>query len=81
MDQNVEADGLHYHVQTEDVEDRCEVVTQVFMDGKVLHTYRLPYTEWKAETGWEAKVEEQAKKQHTLMVAAVMRGRLKPESG
>jgi hypothetical protein len=81
FNENVEVEGRHYHVQTEDVSDRTEIVSQVFLDGEVLHTYRVSYADWRAETGWEQRVADQAKRQHTLMVAAAMRGRLKPASG
>lgn len=80
LNQNVTLDGRTYHVQTEDVADRSELVSQVFLDGRVLHTYRSPYGEWKSEPDWEKRVQEQAQKQHTLMVAATMRGRLTPQS-
>jgi len=81
FNENVEVEGRRYHVQTEDVGDRSEVVSQVFLDGQVLHTYRVSYADWRTEPGWEQRVADQAKRQHTLMVAAAMRGRLKPESG
>lgn len=74
--QNIPYEGKLYHVQTEDVEDRLEVVTQVFLDGRIIHTYRVSYQPWQHEIGWQEKVAQQAKKQHTLMAAAVMRGRL-----
>jgi hypothetical protein len=80
FNENVEVEGRHYHVQTEDVNDRSEIVSQVFLDGQVLHTYRVSYADWRAEPGWEQRVAQQAKRQHTLMVAAAMRGRLKPET-
>lgn len=76
--ENVEVDGLRYHVQTEDVAERSEIVSQVFLDGRVLHTYRFPYADWRGEAGWEKRVAEQARRQHALMVAAAERGRLKP---
>jgi hypothetical protein len=76
FNEKVEAGGLAYHVQTEDVSDRDEIVSQVFLDGRVLHTYRVSYADWKAEEGWEARVSEQAKRQHALMVAATQRGRI-----
>jgi hypothetical protein len=78
--ENVEVEGLRYHVQTEDVGDRNEIVSQVFLDGRVLHTYRFPYADWRQEAGWEQRVAEQARRQHALMVAAAERGRLKPKS-
>lgn len=77
---NVESEGRTYHVQTEDVGDRSEVVSQVFLDGRVMHTYRISYADWKAEAGWEKRVEDQARRQHTLMVAAAMRGRVAPRT-
>lgn len=81
FNENVEVEGRRYHVQTEDVGDRSEIVSQVFLEGQVLHTYRVSYADWRQEAGWEQRVVEQARRQHTLMVAAAMRGRLKPESG
>jgi hypothetical protein len=77
---NVESEGRTYHVQTEDVSDRDEIVSQVFLEGQVMHTYRVSYAEWKGETGWEQRVADQARRQHTLMVAAAMRGRVAPKS-
>jgi len=76
FNERVEAGGLAYHVQTEDVTDRAEIVSQVFLDGRVLHTYRISYADWKAEPGCEQRVAEQAKRQHALMVAATQRGRI-----
>jgi len=78
FNENVEADGLTFHVQTEDVSDRAEIVSQVFLEGRVLHTYRVEYGDWKSEPGWEQRVAAQAKRQHELMVAATQRGRLTP---
>lgn len=77
---NVEAEGRTYHVQTEDVNDRSEIVSQVFLEGRVMHTYRFSYADWKNEPGWEQRVADQARRQHTLMVAAAMRGRVAPRS-
>jgi hypothetical protein len=79
FNENVAVEGRSYHVQTEDVSDRNEIVSQVFLEGRVLHTYRVGYADWKAEPGWEQRVAEQAKRQHTLMVAAAVRGRLAPQ--
>jgi hypothetical protein len=77
---NVESEGRTYHVQTEDVSDRDEIVSQVFLEGQVMHTYRVSYAEWKGEAGWEQRVTDQARRQHTLMVAAAMRGRVAPKN-
>lgn len=76
LNQNVKHEEKWYHVQTEDVPDRESVVTQVFVDGRIVHTYAFPYGEWKSSANWENMVREQAKKQHSLMVMAVNRGRL-----
>jgi len=76
FNERVEAEGREYHVQTEDVSDRAEIVSQVFLAGQVLHTYRVSYADWKGEPGWEQRVSEQAKRQHALMVAATQRGRI-----
>jgi len=79
FNQNVPAHGKLYHVQTEDVEATAEIVTHVFMDGRILHTYRLSYADWKTAGSWQDRVAEQAKKQHTLMVAAIHRGRFEQQ--
>ena len=76
FNEGVEAGGHQYHVQTEDVSDRDELVSQVFLAGRVLHTYRVSYADWKSEPDWQRRVAEQAKRQHALMVAATQRGRI-----
>lgn len=76
FNENVETGGHEYHVQTEDVTERDEIVSQVFLEGRVLHTYRVSYADWKGEPNWEARVAEQARRQHALMVAATQRGRI-----
>ncbi len=76
LNQNVKHEGKWFHVQTEDVPARESVVTQVFVDGQIVHTYAFPYAEWKSDANWEDRVHEQAKKQHSIMVMAVNRGRL-----
>jgi len=77
LNQNVTADDVCYHIQTEDVGVRAEVVSQVFVAGRVLHTYRTDYAPWKSEPGWETRVADQVRRQHALMTAAVTRGRLR----
>lgn len=81
LNQNVAADGYIFHVQTEDVPERGELVTQVFLEGRVLHTYSHAYGGWKARDDWRDRVAAQARRQHTVMVAAIMRGRLTPRAG
>jgi hypothetical protein len=75
LNQNIEVDGHTFHVQTEDVPDRSEVVSQAFLGGRVLHTFTTSYSEWKEVPGWEKRVADQASRQHSVMVAAAMRGR------
>ncbi|MFQ5508006.1 MAG: hypothetical protein ACE5FN_01575 [Leptospirillia bacterium] len=79
--ENIDVGGVTYHIQTEDVTDRAEVVSQVFVGGVVLHTYRVSYADWKSEENWRSKVASQAKKQHTLMMAAASRGRFATPGG
>lgn len=79
LNQNVDADGHQFHVQTEDVPDRDEVVSHVFLGGRVLHTYRYCYADWKADVDWRDKVLAKARRQHAVMVAAVERGRVTPK--
>lgn len=76
LNQNVAVGEHCFHVQTEQVPDRDEVVSHVFLGGRVLHTYRYPYAAWKGRADWLKRVEAQALRQHAVMVAAVKRGRV-----
>jgi len=75
LNQNVEADGHTFHVQTEDVSERSEIVSQAFLGGRVLHTFATSYVDWRQTAGWQQRVADQAGRQHAVMVAAAMRGR------
>jgi len=75
LNQNVDADGHTFHVQTEDVPERSEVVSQAFLSGRVLHTFATNYEDWRQTPGWQQRVADQASRQHAVMVAAAMRGR------
>ncbi len=80
LNQNVEVEGLTYHVQTEDVEDRQELVSQVFRSGQVLHTIRTPYKDWDMGKDPDRHLMHKAQRQHALLVAATERGRLTPKT-
>ena len=77
MNTDVRHEGRVFHVQTEDrVADTPKLVTQVFLSGQILKTVDSPYD--AAVERDEGAIRQRLTKQHRLLIAAVMRGKIDP---
>jgi hypothetical protein len=74
---DVEHDGVVYHVQTEDKGlDSPMILSLVYVGGAILASKRSPYEDLIAAGFSDEALSERLKRQHRLICAAILSGRL-----
>jgi len=74
---DVEHDGVVYHVQTEDKGlDSPMILSLVYVGGAILASKRSPYEDLIAAGFSDEALAERLKRQHRLICAAILSGRL-----
>jgi hypothetical protein len=74
---DVEHDGVVYHVQTEDKGlDSPMILSLVYVGGAILASKRSPYEDLIATGFSDEALSERLKRQHRLICAAILSGRL-----
>jgi hypothetical protein len=74
---DVEHDGVVYHVQTEDKGlDSPMILSLVYVGGAILASKRAPYEDLIAAGFSDEALSERLKRQHRLICAAILSGRL-----